>query len=66
MEKRIDETGIRARIDEFSKISRQLDLLKSHVKKISSFLKIYKSENWVYQEIPGYGRSMRKITFRTN
>ena len=64
MEKRIEETGIKHRIEEFTKISKQLDLLRSHVKKVGSFLNVYKSENWVYQKIPAFGRSSRKLSFR--
>jgi Rad3-related DNA helicase len=64
MEKKIEETGIKDRIDEFIQISKQLDMLRSHVKKVGSFLKNYKSQNWVYQSIPSMGRSMRKFSFK--
>jgi len=64
MEKRIEEIGLKNRIEEFTQISKQLDLLRSHVQKVKGFLNIYKSENWVHQKTPALGRSLRKISFR--
>lgn len=64
MEKKIEETGLKDRIDDFVQISKQLDMLRSHVKKVGAFMKNYKSENWVYQSVPSMGRSLRKLSFR--
>ena len=48
MEETIDKLGMSARIDQFTKLSKQLDLLKSHRDKICQFLDLYDKDNWVF------------------
>ena len=63
-EKMIKQTGLKSRLREFTSVAKQYDLLKSHVEKIDTFLRIYNKENWVMQTVPAYGRSLRKFSFR--
>ena len=52
------------RLKEFTSVARQYDLLKSHVEKINTFLRIYNKENWVMQTVPAFGRSLRKFSLK--
>lgn len=60
----LQKTGIKQRITEFTKISRQYDMLSSHVEKMSIFLSNYNKDNWIMEKIPSDGRSQRKFSFR--
>jgi Rad3-related DNA helicase len=60
----LKKTGLKSRLSEFSKLSNQYDILKSHVNKIEMFLRIYNRDNWVMEAVPRFGRSLRKFSFR--
>ncbi|MAG27640.1 hypothetical protein CMI47_19070 [Candidatus Pacearchaeota archaeon] len=64
MERTLKKTGLDSRIKEFASLSKQYDMLKSHVGKIEKFLKVYDKDNWVMDSISSYGRSMRKFVFK--
>jgi Rad3-related DNA helicase len=64
VEKSLEKMGMVDRLKEFESLSKQHDLLRSHVKKVGTFLSVYDKDNWVFDLIPGYGRSMRKFTFK--
>ena len=63
-ENTLEKTGLKSRIKEFEKVSRQHDLLRSHVSKIETFLKVYDKDNWVFELVPSRNRSMRKFVFK--
>ena len=63
-EKMLKKTGLKERISEFTSVSRQYDMLSSHVEKIDTFLSHYDKDNWVMEEIEPEGRSQRKFSFR--
>ena len=56
--------NFKAKLKEFKNINRQYDLLRGHVGKIEKFLKLYNKENWVYELIPSFNKSMRKFSFK--
>jgi len=64
MDKTLKETGLKSRIKEFASLSKQYDMLKSHVGKIEKFLKVYDKDNWVMDSVSAYGRSKRKFVFK--
>ncbi len=63
-ENSLEKSGLKSRLKEFEKVSRQYDLLKGHVSKIKKFLEIYDSKNWVFELVPSQNRSMRKFVFK--
>ena len=63
-ESSLEKSGLKSRLKEFEKVSRQYDLLKGHVSKIKKFLEIYDSSNWVFELVPSQNRSMRKFAFK--
>ena len=58
--------SIKSRMEggEFSKLSRQLEILAGHEKKVLTFLSLYDKNNWLMSEIPAEERSSRKIEFK--
>ena len=60
----LERSGLKERLKDFEKVARQYDLLKSHVSKIKTFLEVYDKDNWVFDLIPSYQRSMRKFSFK--
>jgi ATP-dependent DNA helicase DinG len=44
----LQSAGIKSKIEQFKKLTRQIDLLKSHVAKIENFLEVYNRDEWVY------------------
>lgn len=56
--------GMRDKISEFASISKQYDLLRSHVDRVRMFLEVYSEDNWVCEFIDAEGKSMRKVKFR--
>jgi len=58
--------SIKSRMEggEFSKISRQLEILTGHEKKVLTFLTLYDKNNWLMSEIPAEERSGRKVEFK--
>ena len=63
-EKMLEQTGLKSRLKDFISISKQKDMMTGHVEKIETFIKVYNSDNWVMENVAGYGRSMRKFSFR--
>ena len=63
-EKMLQQTGLKDRLGEFTSISKQYDMLRSHVEKLDTFLTFYDKDNWVMESIPADGRSQRKFSFR--
>ena len=63
-ENSLEKSGLKSRLKEFEKVSRQYDLLKGHVSKIKKFLEIYDSSNWVFELAPSQNRSLRKFVFK--
>lgn len=59
-------TSLKSRIEsgEFSKLSRQLEILSGHELKVKSFLRLYTKDNWLMSEIAADGRSGRKLEFK--
>lgn len=45
-------------------ISKQLDLISSHIQKIDVFIQNYDASNWVFNVEEGEGRAKRKLEFR--
>jgi len=54
----------REKLSQFQKITRQFDLLKSHVSKLDNFVKIYSGENWVFEISRTDSRGTLKATFK--
>ena len=57
-------SGLKNKIKEFVALSRQLDMTKSHKEKVQTFINVYSKENWVYDHVQGYGKSLDKMTFK--
>jgi len=49
---------------EFTKLSRQIEILTGHEQKVLSFISLYDKENWIMTEVPAEDRSSRKIEFK--
>lgn len=49
---------------EFSKLSRQIEILTGHEQKVLTFISLYDKENWVMTEVPAEDRSSRKVEFK--
>jgi Rad3-related DNA helicase len=50
--------------DEAKKITSHKDKLENHQNKIQKFLSLYNKENWVYNLIPAWNKSGRKMEFK--
>jgi len=59
-------SSIKARMQsgEFSKLSRQIEILTGHEQKVLTFIALYDKENWLMTEIPPEERSGRKVEFK--
>tara|TARA_R100000008_G_scaffold82284_1_gene66411 strand:+ start:11202 stop:12809 length:1608 start_codon:yes stop_codon:yes gene_type:complete len=59
-------TSIKSRMKsgEFSKLSRQIEILTSHEQKVLTFIALYDKDNWVMTEIPAQEKSSRKVEFK--
>lgn len=55
---------VQDKIAEMFAIQKQIDMMKGHKSKIEIFLKVYDPDNWIMNEIPGEGKSMRKFEFK--
>jgi ATP-dependent DNA helicase DinG len=66
VESQIEKLGdrFREKIKEFKSINRQHDLLRGHVGKIKKFLELYDKDNWVFELVPSFNKSMRKFSFK--
>ena len=65
----IDETlaknaGIKDKLNDFVALTRQIELLSGHHAKITRFLEIYDSENWVFESIDEDGKKSRRLQFK--
>tara|TARA_A100001015_G_C15010766_1_gene722985 strand:- start:428 stop:2053 length:1626 start_codon:yes stop_codon:yes gene_type:complete len=56
--------GLKDKLNEFTSLSKQLDLLSSHHKKLKRFLEIYDKDNWIFDAEDGYGRKGKRIFFK--
>lgn len=56
--------GLKEKIKEIQKVSTNFDLLDKHVCKVKRFIDRYEKDNWIFNLIPGEGRSLRKIEFK--
>lgn len=56
--------GLESKIKEMAKLSKQINLLRSHQKKIRTFLSVYSKDNWVMNMIAPQGKGGRKIEFK--
>lgn len=60
----LEKLGISTdKLQEFQKITKHLDMLNSHKEKIDQFLKLYSSENWVF-DIEESDSSYKKFVFK--
>lgn len=57
-------SGLNEKIKEIRKASTNFDLLDKHVCKVKRFIERYEKDNWIFNLIPGEGRSLRKIEFK--
>lgn len=63
-EKQLEGLGIKARIKEFTALTKQYEMLSSHVKKMETFIKVYNTDNWILEIVPPYDRAKEKFIFR--
>ena len=56
--------GLREKLNEFTSLAKQFDLLDKHACKLNRFLELYDNNNWVCNLISAEGRSGRKIEFK--
>jgi len=67
IEKTIEQFGgekFREKLLQFKKITRQFDLLKGHVNKLESFVKMYNKDNWVFEVSRTGARRSLRATFK--
>ncbi len=50
--------------DEMRKIQKRHDLISKHTSKILQFIKLYDKDNWVFNMVPAFSQSMRKLEFK--
>ena len=55
---------LRESLKQFQSITKQYDLLRSHITKIKKFVKIYKSDNWVFETSTTDNRGYAKASFK--
>ena len=56
--------SMRDKLKQFQTITRQYDLLRGHIGKIEKFVKIYNSDNWVFDTSSTEKRGYRKVGFK--
>jgi ATP-dependent DNA helicase DinG len=59
-----DMTDAAKKIKSFQDFAQRHDLLDKHMCKVNRFLKSYREENWVMNEVSPQGKSMRKLEFK--
>jgi ATP-dependent DNA helicase DinG len=65
VEKMIERfTDLEKTMKEFGKIAREFDLLRGHCSRLETFVGVYDSNNWVFENVMAFGKSKRKMTFR--
>ena len=57
-------TDLEKTMKEFGKIAKEFDILRGHCGRLETFLKVYSADNWVFENVPSFGKSKRKMTFR--
>ncbi len=57
-------TDLEKTMKEFGKIAREFDLLRGHCSRLETFVGVYDSSNWVFENVAAFGKSKRKMTFR--
>ena len=57
-------SGLKEKLNEFTAIAKQFDLLDKHACKLRRFLELYDKDNWVCNLIPPEGRSGKKLEFK--
>ena len=55
---------LRESLKQFQSITKQYDLLRSHITKIKKFVRIYKTDNWVFETSSTEGRGYKKVSFK--
>ncbi len=55
---------LRESLKQFESVTKQYDLLRSHITKIKQFVKIYKSDNWVFETSSTEGKGYKKASFK--
>jgi ATP-dependent DNA helicase DinG len=56
--------GLRDKIKQMRTLSRQLELLEGHFKKMQIFLDVYDKDNWVMNVLPASGKKGRRLEFK--
>lgn len=56
--------GLKSKLEEFTSLSRQLKMTKSHRKKIQQFLEVHEKDNWVFDRVDDSFKKTSKITFK--
>jgi len=67
IERMIEQFGgekFREKLSQFKKITRQLDLLSSHLSKIENFVNMYDSDNWIFDISKTDYRGSLRATFK--
>jgi Rad3-related DNA helicase len=57
-------SGLASKLDQFVNVARKLDMLDKHVSKLDRFLDMYHSDNWSFNLVEAFGRSLRKLEFK--
>ena len=56
--------GLKEKLNEFTSLAKQFDLLDKHSCKLNRFLDLYDSTNWVCNLVPPAGKSGKRIEFK--
>ena len=65
IEKMLDKyEGLRDKLEEFSGLAKQFELLDKHLCKVNRFLNIYDKDNWIFNVNPSIGRAGRRLEFK--
>ena len=55
---------LREKLKQFQSLTKKYDLLRSHITKISKFIKIYDKDNWVFELSNSKKFGLKKVTFK--
>jgi Rad3-related DNA helicase len=55
---------LRENLDQFASLSKQIQLMESHHKKLKLFLVVHSQDNWTYEELTSEVKGYRKLTFK--
>ncbi len=56
--------GLKDKIQEFTSLAKQFELLDKHICKLERFLKLYDNNNWIFNEVPAQDRKGRRLEFK--